>query len=151
MVNRVELIGHLGADPEIRILETQVKVAQFRMATSRSYKKNDEKVKETEWHNVACFRGLAEVIEKYVKKGSLIRIEGRIRTRSYDAQDGTKRYVTEVIANDMTMLGGKQGGHDNSQASNTITEPDGTTMHDPYGTATPNTTEIPEEENDLPF
>ena len=112
-VNRVILIGNLGKDPEIRSLEGGVKVANFSLATTESYKgKNGEKVDQTEWHNIVLWRGLAEVAENYLKKGNSIYIEGKIRTRDWTDKDGNKRYTTEIIADNMVMLGGRRGQSD---------------------------------------
>lgn len=108
MVNRVILIGNVGQDPEIRHLDSGVSVANFTLATNESYKdKAGEKVTQTEWHRVVLWRGLAEVAEKFVKKGELLYIEGRLRTRSWDDKDGIKRYTTEVFGDTMKMLGRK--------------------------------------------
>jgi len=109
-VNRVILIGNLGKDPEIRNLEGGAKVANFPLATTESYKnKNGERVEQTEWHNIVLWRGLADVAERFLKKGNSVYIEGKLRTRSWDDQaTGSKRYITEVIADNMTMLGGRR-------------------------------------------
>jgi single-strand DNA-binding protein len=126
-VNKVILLGNLGKDPEVRTLESGRKVAKFSLATTESYRdKNGEKVDRTEWHNVIFWGPIADVIEKYLKKGSTIYVEGRIVTRSYDDKEGVKKYVTEIEGQTMTMLGGKQGGSgyennqniDNSSKSN---------------------------------
>lgn len=108
-VNKVILIGNLGKDPEVRHLESGAVVANFPIATSETYKdrKSGEKVTQTEWHNIVIWRGLAEVAEKYLKKGNSVYIEGKLRTRSWDDKEGNKRYTTEVVADNMTMLGGK--------------------------------------------
>lgn len=112
-VNRVILIGNLGKDPEIRSLEGGVKVANFSLATTESYKgKNGEKVDQTEWHNIVLWRGLAEVAENYLKKGNSIYVEGKIRTRDWTDKDGNKRYTTEIIADNMVMLGGRRDQSD---------------------------------------
>lgn len=117
-VNRVILIGNLGKDPEIRSLEGGVKVANFSLATTETYKgKNGEKVDQTEWHNVVLWRGLAEVAENYLKKGNSIYIEGKIRTRDWTDKDGNKRYTTEIIADNMVMLGGRREQSDSSYTS----------------------------------
>lgn len=109
MVNKAILIGNVGADPEIRYLDGGVAVARFSLATTESYKnKNGERIDQTEWHNIVLWRGLAEVAEKYVKKGMKLYIEGRIRTRSWDDQNGVKRYTTEIQADNMQMLTGKE-------------------------------------------
>jgi len=105
-VNKVILVGNVGKDPEVRYLESGIAVASFPIATSESYRTKDgEKVTTTEWHNIVAWRGLAEVAEKYVKKGSQIFIEGKIRTRSWDDKEGNKRYITEVIVDNMQLLG----------------------------------------------
>ena len=107
-VNKVILVGNLGKDPEVRYLEGGVAVAKFPLATSESYKgKDGNRVDQTEWHNVVLWRGLAEVAEKYLHKGSSVYIEGKIRTRSWDDKEGNKRYSTEIVADQMTMLGKK--------------------------------------------
>jgi single-strand DNA-binding protein len=109
-INKVILVGNVGKDPEVRHLESSVSVANFPLATSESYtNKAGEKVTQTEWHNIVCWRGLATVVEKYVKKGSQLYIEGRIRTRNYE-QDGVKKYITEIYADEMQMLGKKDDG-----------------------------------------
>jgi len=105
-INKVILVGNVGKDPEVRYLDSGVAVANFPFATSETYKnKNGEKVTTTEWHNIVLWRGLAEVVEKYVKKGSQLYLEGKIRTRSWDDRDGNKRYTTEIVADTMQMLG----------------------------------------------
>ncbi len=110
-VNKVILVGRLGKDPEVRHLENGATVANFSMATSETYKdrQTGERREQTEWHNVVLWRGLAEVAEKYVKKGDMIYVEGKLRTRSWE-KDGVTRYTTEVVGDNMTMLGGSGGG-----------------------------------------
>lgn len=116
-VNKVILVGNVGKDPETRYLDEGTAISKFPMATSETYKnKAGERVSNTEWHNVVLWRGLAQVAEKYVKKGTQIYIEGRIKTRSYDDQDGNKKYITEIVGDQMQMLSrkpdesGEQGG-----------------------------------------
>jgi single-strand DNA-binding protein len=117
-VNKVILVGHLGKDPEVRHLESGRSVANFSIATSETYKnKNGEKVTNTEWHNIVMWSPLAQIAEKYLKKGSLIYLEGKLTTRSYDDKDGNKRYVTEVVAQSMTMLGSKNSNSSSSDSS----------------------------------
>lgn len=132
-VNKVILVGNVGRDPEIRHLDSGVSVANFSLATTESYTaKNGDKVSTTEWHNIVLWRGLADVAEKYVKKGRQLYIEGRIRTRSYDDKDGNKRYTTEIYGDVMQMLGKRDdqpSGQNSSQngggASTTVAkEPD---------------------------
>jgi single-strand DNA-binding protein len=110
-VNKVILVGNVGKDPETRHLEGGNTVSKFSLATSEVYKNKDgEKITNTEWHNIVLWRGLAEIAEKYVKKGSQLYIEGRIRTRSYTDQDNNTRYVTEIIGDSMQMLGKRSEG-----------------------------------------
>lgn len=104
-VNKVILIGNLGADPEIRHLQNGVSVANFRIATSETYKDKTtgEKREQTEWHSIVAWRGLAEITEKYLKKGSKVYVEGKLRTRKWE-KDGIDRYTTEVQADEMNLL-----------------------------------------------
>mgnify|MGYP002682084106 CR=1 FL=1 len=109
MINRVHLIGNTGKDPEIRTTGSGKKVASFSLATSESYKDHSgQKVTETQWHNIKAWGNLAEVAEKYVRKGQLLYIEGKVTYSSYDDKDGNKKYVTEIIASNFQMLGGKK-------------------------------------------
>ena len=106
-LNKIMLIGNVGKEPEVRYLDSGVAVATFSLATTESgyTLQNGTQVPDrTEWHNIVLWRGLAEVAEKYVHKGDKLYIEGKIRTRSYDDQNGQKRYVTEVFADNMEML-----------------------------------------------
>lgn len=116
-VNKVILVGNLGKDPEVRHLESGAVVANFSLATSESYKdKNGERQTQTEWHNVVLWRGLAEIAEKYLRKGNMVYIEGKLRTRSWDDKEGNTRYTTEVIGDNMTMLGSKNEGSSSSSS-----------------------------------
>ncbi len=113
-VNKVILIGNLGKDPEVRYLDSGVAVANFSLATTENYRnKEGERVSQTEWHNVVLWRGLAEIAEKYLKKGSSVYIEGRIRNRKWEDKEGNTRYNNEILADNMTMLGGRS--NDSSQ------------------------------------
>lgn len=106
--NKVQLIGNLGNAPEIVNLESGKKLAKFSIATNEAYKNaQGEKVQDTQWHNLVAWGKTAEIIEKYVNKGSEIAIEGKLTTRSYDDKDGVKRYITEVVVSEVLMLGGK--------------------------------------------
>lgn len=106
-VNKVILIGNLGNDPEIRHLEGGVAVARFSMATSEKFKDKAGNTQErTEWHNVVAWRGLAEVIDKYVKKGQSVYVEGKIQSNKYTDKEGVERVGFEILANNLTMLGG---------------------------------------------
>lgn len=111
-VNKVILVGRLGKDPEVRNLDNGVSVANFTMATSETYKDRTtgEKKETTEWHNIVLWRGLAEVAQRYLHKGDLVYIEGKLRTRSWE-KEGITRYTTEIIADNMTMLGSRGGGN----------------------------------------
>jgi single-strand DNA-binding protein len=109
-INKVILIGNVGKEPEVKHLESNVSVANFTLATSESYtNKSGEKVTTTEWHNIVCWRGLATIAENYIHKGSQIYVDGKIRTRSYDAPDGSKRYTTEIYAESIQLLGKRDG------------------------------------------
>ena len=137
-VNKVILIGNLGKDPEVRYLDSGVAVANFSLATTESYKnKEGERVSQTEWHNVVLWRGLAEVAEKWLKKGSSVYIEGKIRHRKWEDKEGNTRYTTEILGDNMTMLGKKD---DNSSDA-------------PESTVTTAEESVPEAEkgDDLPF
>ncbi len=153
-VNKVILIGNLGKDPEVRHLDNGASVANFSIATTESYKdKNGQKVDQTEWHNIVLWRGLADISEKYLKKGDSVYIEGKLRTRSWE-KDGVTRYTTEVVGDQMTMLGGKRNsddsGQDYSSNSNNNNEPSSGKMQETSSGAaqTPNTDS---EMDDLPF
>ena len=103
--NKVILIGNVGKDPEVRHLETGAAVASFTLATTERYKnRNGELQDQTEWHNIVCWRNLAELSEKYIKKGAQIFVEGKIRTRSWADQTGAKRYTTEIVADNIRLL-----------------------------------------------
>ncbi len=144
-VNKVILVGNLGKDPEVRHLENGAAVANFSIATSESYKdKNGERQTQTEWHNIVLWRGLAEIAEKYLRKGNQVYIEGKLRTRSWDDKDGVTRYTTEVVGDQMTMLGSKS---DNAQSNeNNQRQADNAT-----DTATETQIESADESDDLPF
>ncbi len=106
MKNRVQLIGHVGQEPEIKNLEGGKKLANFSIATNEAYyKENGDKVEKTEWHRITAWGKTAEIIEKFVVKGKEVGIEGKLATRSYDDKDGNKKYITEIIANEILLLG----------------------------------------------
>jgi single-strand DNA-binding protein len=110
-VNKVILIGHLGADPETRAMPSGTTVANIRMATTESFKdKSGEWQERTEWHNVVLFGRMGEVAGEYLRKGSQVYVEGRLRTRKWQDKQGNDRYTTEIVANDMQMLGGRGAG-----------------------------------------
>jgi single-strand DNA-binding protein len=116
-VNKVILVGNVGKDPEIRHLDSNVSVASFSLATSEVYNnKAGERVTQTEWHNIVCWRNLATIAEKFIHKGSQIYVEGRIRSRTYDTAEGVKRTAYEIYADEVRLLDRKAG-------SNSTTEP----------------------------
>lgn len=134
MLNKVMLIGNLGKDPEVRTIPNGTKVANFSVATTESYTdKQGNKVDKTEWTNCVLWKGLADISDKYLRKGSKIYIEGKLVTRSWE-KDGQKRYTTEVVAHTMKMLGGKQSQSESST---------------PYQSGSQAMPEAPED--DLPF
>ncbi|GAA3982136.1 single-stranded DNA-binding protein [Mucilaginibacter dorajii] len=106
-INKVILVGHLGKDPELRTLDGGISVTSFPLATSETYNKDGRKVEQTEWHNIVMWRGLADMAAKFLQKGKLVYIEGKLRTRSFEDRDGIKKYTTEVVAENFTMLGRK--------------------------------------------
>jgi len=106
--NKVQLIGNLGNNPEIITLESGKKLAKFSLATNENYKNaKGEKVTDTQWHNIVAWNKTAEIIEKYLEKGKEVAIEGKLTSRSYETKEGDKRYVTEIVCNELLMLGGK--------------------------------------------
>jgi len=114
-------VGRLGKDPEVRNLESGVAVANFSLATSETYKDRTtgEKRETTEWHNIVLWRGLAEIAQRYLHKGDMIYVEGKLRTRSWE-KDGITRYTTEVVADNMTMLSTRQGSAPTGMGSSVI-------------------------------
>ena len=150
-INRVILVGNLGKDPEIRHTEGGIAVARFPIATSESYKdKTGNKVERTEWHNIVAWRGLAEVAEKYLKKGQSVYIEGKIRSNNYQDKEGVQRYTIEIVADNMTMLGSAGGrGEANGQG---VPEA-GAAYSSNAGSKTPdmNASAYENEPDDLPF
>ncbi|MCB0509798.1 MAG: single-stranded DNA-binding protein [Chitinophagales bacterium] len=121
MINKVTLIGRLGKDPEVRRFDNNSSVCNFTIATSESYTdKEGNRIEQTEWHNLAIWRkGLVDVAEKYLKKGHLVYIEGKLRTRNWDDQDGNKRYTTEVVVDNFKMLERRE----NTATSGDVTYP----------------------------
>lgn len=107
--NKVQLIGNLGMNPEIKTLESGKKLAKFSIATNETYKNaKGEKVEDTQWHNLIAWGNTADIIEKYLQKGNEVAVEGKLTNRSYDDKDGNKRYITEIVVNELLMLGGKK-------------------------------------------
>ena len=106
--NKVQLIGNLGNDPEIITLDGGKKLAKLQIATNETYKNaTGEKITDTQWHNLVAWNKTAEIVEKYLKKGKEVMVEGKLTSRSYETSAGEKRYITEVVVNELLMLGGK--------------------------------------------
>ncbi len=152
-VNKVILLGNLGKDPEVRTIDSGVKVARFSLATTERYTdRNGNKVDQTEWHNIVVWRGLAEIAEQYLKKGSSLYVEGKLQTRSYQDKDGVTKYSTEIIASNFQMLGGRPADSQ-SQSSNfsegSSATPSQTTTSAPMVEDTP--FPMASEVDDLPF
>ncbi len=104
-LNRVTLIGHLGKDPEMQFLEGNVAVAKFSLATSETFKdKTGKLISQTEWHSIVLWRGLAELAQKYLHKGSLVYIEGRLKNRSWEDKEGNKKYATDIVGDNLILL-----------------------------------------------
>lgn len=111
-VNRVILIGNLGKDPDVQYLDGNIGVAKFSLATTETYKDRSGKlVSQTEWHTVVLWRGLADLAQKYLHKGSLVYIEGRLKTRSWEDKEGNKKFATEVVGDNLIMLDKRGEGH----------------------------------------
>ncbi|MDD2475169.1 MAG: single-stranded DNA-binding protein [Dysgonamonadaceae bacterium] len=145
-VNKVILLGNVGKDPEVKYFDNDRAVANFSLATTeRGFKAaNGTEVPErTEWHNISCWGGLAKIVEQYVKKGDPLYIEGKIRTRSYDDKNGVKKYITEINADNLEMLGRRSGS--SSQPS------DNSSSVSQQASGPAPTAEISEDSDDLPF
>ena len=125
-INKVILVGHLGKDPEVRYLEGGVSVASFPLATTETFNKDGRKVEQTEWHNIVLWRSLADVAAKYLQKGKLVYIEGKLRTRYFEDKEGVKKYTTEVVAENFTLLGRKTDFESDSHPRQGNKVPDGT-------------------------
>ncbi|MGB8194641.1 MAG: single-stranded DNA-binding protein [Chitinophagaceae bacterium] len=142
-VNRVMLIGNLGRDPDVQYLEGNIAVAKFPLATTETFKDRAGKlISQTEWHTVVLWRGLAELAQKYLHKGSLVYIEGRLRTRSWEDKEGNKKFATEIVGDNLIMLDKRadgMGGHGSTHGSG----------HDVEGGDAPPS--VSESSQDLPF
>ena len=135
-VNKVILLGHLGKDPEVKKIDRGKSVANISLATSEVYKnKEGEKVTNTEWHNIVLWSPLAEIAESYLKKGSQLYLEGKISNRSYEDKDGVKKYISEVVGRDITLL----GRPNNNESDETMKDQDDTSSA------------VSNEADDLPF
>lgn len=149
MINKVILVGNVGMDPEVRTTESGVKMARLRLATTERYtdRQTNETKEMTEWHTIILWRGLANVVDSYVKKGSQLYIEGRLRTREWTDKDNIKRYSTEILADDMKLLGrrgdSQQGGMPTSAPAQAQAQ---------QATAQPAAPVVPQDDpDDLPF
>jgi len=142
-VNRVMLIGNLGRDPDVQFLEGNIAVAKFPLATTETFKDRAGKlISQTEWHTIVLWRGLAELAQKYLHKGSLVYIEGRLRTRSWEDKEGNKKFATEVVGDNLIMLdkrtdatghssSGSHASTSHSESAEGFTNPDIPPMNEP--------------------
>jgi single-strand DNA-binding protein len=133
-VNKVILVGNLGKDPELRYTPSGAAVATFSIATTERYKDRDgNRQEKTEWHNIVAWRQLAEICGKYLHKGKQVYIEGKIQTRSYDDRDGNKKYITEIVADQMQMLGSKDDNQGDSYGGQQRSSSPGSSGHEAPG------------------
>jgi single-strand DNA-binding protein len=146
-VNKVILIGNLGKDPEIRSIETGIKVASFALATSETYmdRVSGEKKELTDWHDIVVWRGLAEIVEKYLKKGMKVYVEGKLRKKSWQDKEGNTRYNTEIIADQLTILSPRNDANENGARSKTYSAEGTPTPPSPMNNLSP------EDDDILPF
>ena len=155
-VNKVILVGNLGADPEIRYGASGGAITNIRLATNESWtdRQTNERRERTEWHRVVLFSRLAEVAEQYLRKGSQVYVEGRIQTRKWQGQDGQDRYTTEIVANDLQMLGGRGGGDGDDWGrggGSPAPSPGGPPPSRDAGTRPPPAVSDPDVDDDIPF
>ncbi len=161
-VNKVILVGNVGKDPEIRYIDENLSVASFSLATTeRGFTRRDgtQVPESTDWHNIVAWRGLAKVAESYIRKGTQLYIEGKIKSRSYDDKDGVKRYITEIVADTIQLLGRKSDNPASTGAGvSQVSEPSASSarppVSDPLGgspAASQNTASDSSSEDDLPF
>ena len=148
-VNKVILVGNLGKDPEVQTFDTYKKATFSLATTEHSRDREGNEVQHTEWHNIVMWRGLAEIAEQFLHKGSQVYIEGKIRTRSFDAKDGTKKYITEIQVDNMVLLGGRK------ESSENVAQPQSAASYGhPAQPVVPPLTEPsaqPTDHDDLPF
>lgn len=119
MINKVILVGNVGLDPEVRTMESGVKVARVRLATSERYtdRQSGERKEITEWHTITLWRNLADIVDRYVHKGSQLYIEGRLRTREWTDKDNIRRYTTEILADNLQLLGSRSDGQQSAASA----------------------------------
>lgn len=154
MINKVILVGNVGLDPEVRALESGVKVARVRLATTERYtdRQTNETKELTEWHTVTLWRGLADVVDKYVHKGSQIYVEGSLRTREWTDKDNQKRYTTEVVATDMKLLGRRADAQPTAAVPQEYAAPQPQPTPQVAPTPAPQPVSVPQNDaDDLPF
>ena len=144
MVNRVILMGYVGKDPEITHMDNNLVKARFSLATNERRSKDGNLTEHTEWHNIVMWRNLAELAEKYVRKGSLLYVEGKINSHSYDDKEGIKRTAYDIIADDMRFVGPKP-----AEGGQTATPPSSTSQAESLPTI--ETTDLEQAPSDLPF
>ena len=150
-VNKVILVGNAGKDPEVRYLDNGTAYARLTLATSETYKnKNGEKVTHTEWHNLVFWRGLAEIVEKWVKKGHSLYVEGKIRT-SKSEKDGQVKYFTDIVVDNMEMLGSKGGGDNRPVPADPMSNGSNQNNDQNNTAPTDDNSSFSENEDDLPF
>lgn len=149
-VNRVMLIGNLGRDPDVQFLEGNIAVAKFPLATTETFKDRAGKlISQTEWHTIVLWRGLAELAQKYLHKGSLVYIEGRLRTRSWEDKEGNKKFATEVVGDNLIMLDKRTDS--TSHSTGTSTHAGTSHSETAEGYTNPDISPMNEPSQDLPF
>lgn len=149
-INKVILVGNLGKDPDTFTFEGGAKKVSFSLATTEQYKDSKgEKQKITEWHNIVCWRGLADIAEQFLRKGMQVYLEGKIRTRSWE-DNGTKKYITEIVADNFQMLGSRADNESLGQ-NNPQNKQSNTSNTTPLQSETPAVTNQAQEDDDLPF
>lgn len=147
-LNKAMLIGRLGKDPEVQKFESGTVKASFPLATNEVYTdRNGQRVENTDWHNIVMWRGLASIAEKYLRKGSLVYLEGKIKTRSWEDREGQKRYITEIEVNDLSMLDTRASTIRQSDSESQVNEPNTSSGQDFSG----NDDNLREDAGDLPF
>jgi len=147
-VNKAILVGNVGKDPEVRHLEGGTSVARFTLATSESYKnKSGELVKNTEWHNIVAWRQLADLADKYIRKGGQIYVEGKITNRQYDDKDGNKKYISEIVADNIRLLGRKEDSYAPPAGNGSARASSESAPLSPV----PEEMDLPADSDDLPF
>jgi single-strand DNA-binding protein len=150
-VNKAILVGRLGQDPDVRYMPNETAVCNFSIATSRSYKdKAGEKVEKTEWHRIVMFGKLAEIAKEYLKKGSQVFLEGRLQTRKWQTKEGQDRYTTEIVADTMQMLGGRDSSSGETKASDDSFDQE-PSKKDKSETPSPAAESFDQFEDDIPF